>query len=502
MRLRLVHTLSLWLLGAVGLAVAAMGLLMAWNLGAGFADFVAAREAERLETFAVLVAQRIETAGSIEALGERRGAMRDLLDALALTEGRGQPTPEFERPGGPPGFGPPPPQGPGPGPGAWPGPPVRGGARPPPPRGDPGAFGERVNLVRPDGSPLMGRALSPGPYVERPVVVQGQTVALVRMLPLPKRLDEVDALFLRRQYKGIAVVAGALVLLALFGAWWLARRWARPLLAVQEATARIARGELSVRLAAGGSDEIGDVVRNVNTMAEGLQRLEGARRRWIADISHELRNPLAVLRGEVEALLDGVRALDPSALRSLREEVLRLSSLVDDLHLLAMADLHALPCHFGATDAARIVRQVALRFDPRARSQGLTLSHDVETAAPWPVRWDESRIEQLLSNLLENSLRYTDSPGRIVLQLRRRGDTVQIALDDTAPGVPTADLPRVFEPLYRADAARSRVRGGSGLGLAICEAIAKAHGGRIVATASPLGGLRVELDLPATAVSA
>jgi two-component system sensor histidine kinase BaeS len=515
MRLRLVHTLSLWLLGAVGLAVAAMGLMMAWNLGRGFADFVAAREAERLEQFAVLAAQTIEKAGGVEALRERRGAMRELLEAFAVSEGRGRPAPQADGPGAPPGFGfpPPPPrfsEGPGPdrraGPPPGPplGPPGRpdGGGGPPPPRGDPGAFGERVSLVRPDGSPLMGRPLQPGPYVERAIVVQGQTVAVARMVPLPKTLNDVDALFLRRQYQGIALVAGSLVLLALFGAWWLARRWARPLLAVQEATARIARGELSVRLAAGGSDEIGDVVRNVNTMAEGLQRLEGARRRWIAEISHELRTPLAVLRGEVEALLDGVRPLNERALLSLREEVLRLSGLVGDLHLLAMSDLHALPCHFTATDAAQLVRNVAQRFEPRARAQGLALSHDVPASTVWPVRWDESRIEQLLSNLLENSLRYTDAPGRMALQVQGRGEALRISLDDSAPGVPAADLPRLFEPLYRADAARSRVRGGSGLGLAICEAIAKAHGGRIGATASPLGGLRVELDLPCVAVQA
>ncbi len=434
MRLRLVHTLSLWLLGAVGLAVAAMGLLMAWNLGNGFADFVAAREAERLDQFALVVAQNIETAGGIDALRTRRGSMRELLDAFALREGHVRPAPRDEPPGEPSAFGPPP----RPGPGPWPGPPDRGGQ--PPPRADPGAFGERVTLVRPDGSPLMGRPLPPGPYVERPVIVQGQTVAVARMLPLPKTLNDVDALFLRRQYQGIAIVAGTLVLLALFGAWWLARRWAAPLLAVQDATARIARGELSVRLAAGGSDEIGDVVRNVNIMAEGLQRLEGARRRWIADISHELRTPLAVLRGEVEALLDGVRPLDRRALLSLREEVLRLSALVGDLHLLAMSDLHALPCHFAAADAAGIVRQVLQRFEPRARTQGLDLSHDVDPAAAVSVHWDASRIEQLLSNLLENCLRYTDPPGRISLHRLsgHRGCSTKCAEHLIGPGISPA----------------------------------------------------------------
>ncbi len=246
------------------------------------------------------------------------------------------------------------------------------------------------------------------------------------------------------------------------------------------------------------SDEIGDVERNINQMAEGLQRLEGARRRWLADISHELRTPLTVLRGEIEALVDGVRPLDRPAIESLRQDVLRLGTLVDDLHLLAMSDLEALPCQFGEFDAAAFVRNLALRHAARAASQGLSLIVDIEPAT-LPVCWDDARIEQLLVNLLENSLRYTDSPGRIALVMRGNGTSVAIDLDDSAPGVPPADRSRLFEPLYRADAARSRHRGGSGLGLAICEAIVRSHGGSIVAGVSTLGGLHIHIDLPALA---
>ena len=174
--------------------------------------------------------------------------------------------------------------------------------------------------------------------------------------------DAVETRFLRSQYLGILAVAAALLLLALASAWWVARRWAQPLHAVQEATARIARGEFDVRLQGrqqgeGRSDEIGDLVRNVNRMAEGLQQLEGARRRWLADISHELRTPLAVLRGEIEALVDGVRPLRPEAIVSLREDALRLGKLVDDLHLLAMSDLQSLPCRFDDLDAVDLARQ-------------------------------------------------------------------------------------------------------------------------------------------------
>lgn len=353
-------------------------------------------------------------------------------------------------------------------------------------------------MVHPDGAPLWGRPLTPerGSLVERPVRVHGEVVARVRMRKLQAVADNIDAKFLSAQYSGIATVALALLALALASAWWVASRWVRPLLAVQQATARIAQGEFAFRLDTQRSDEIGDVMRNINAMAQALAKLEGTRRQWIADISHELRTPLAVLRGEIEALVDGVRALSPQAMLSLREEVLRLGALVDDLHLLAMSDLQALPCHFEAGDAHAVAARVLQRCALRAAERGLTLRLDAPAAAALPVRWDARRIEQVLTNLLDNSLRYTDAPGNIVVALQTDSERVQITIDDSAPGVAPAQLERLFEPLYRADAARSRAHGGSGLGLAICKAIVQAHQGSILVTPSGLGGLRLCIDLP------
>ena len=224
------------------------------------------------------------------------------------------------------------------------------------------------------------------------------------------------------------------MLLALTTAGWLARQWARPLAAVQDATARIARGELSVRLPPGRSDEIGDVAHNVNLMAESLQRMEGARRRWIADRSHELRTPLTGLRGEIGALVDGVRPLTPAALLSLREDVLRLDALTDDLHLLAMADLHSLPCRFADADAVETVRAALQRFEAGAAAAGLSLVWAGPPPAARPVCWHSARIGQLLDNLLQNSLRYTDAPGRIALALQGSVDSLRLSIDDSAPG--------------------------------------------------------------------
>jgi two-component system, OmpR family, sensor histidine kinase BaeS len=478
MRLRLVHTLSLLLLSAVLLAVVAMAGVTAWNLGQGFADYLAARDIERLEKFADMVAEAADKAGGASALVEQRLSMRELLDEHAQRMG----LPPRRR-----------------------GPTQSGG---PPPGGGEG-FGPRVSVVDLNGQALLGRpALKDGvPVIDRPIRVRGEVVALARLALVARVPDAVESRFLRNQYLGILGVAAALMLLALVSAWWFARRWARPLVAVQHATARIARGETDVRLVGGQqgqgrSDEIGDLVHNVNLMAEGLQRLEGARRRWVADISHELRTPLAVLRGEIEALVDGVRPLHHQAMLSLQEEVLRIGALVDDLHLLALSDLKALPCQFAKLDALNFAQRLARRFDSRTQAAKLTLTTTFVGETDQAVMWDSTRIAQLLGNLLENSLRYTDAPGRIVLAMKPIADRIVIDIDDSAPGVPAADLPHLFEPLYRADAARSRHRGGSGLGLAICEAIVRSHGGHITAGPSTLGGLHVQIDLPRVAGAA
>ena len=479
MRLRLVHTLSLLLLSAVLLAVLAMGALSAWNLRNGFSDYLATRDVERLEQFAGLVSENAEQAGGIDAMESKGIGLSELFHQFGRMQGfppmlqppHPMPPHELLEPRDPP-------------------PPVHIDSI--------DAFKDRVAVYGLDGQVRLGRPLAQvtGETVERPVRVGNVVVAVVRMVKLKPVPNDVELRFLNAQYQSMVAVACALLVIALVGAFWVSRHWVRPLIEVQAATERIAQGELDTRLNTTRSDEIGDTMRNINQMAAGLQKLEGARRQWIADISHELRTPLAVLRGEIEALVDGVRALSPQAMLSLREEVLRLGALVDDLHLLAMSDLQALPCHFEAGDAHAVAARVLQRCALRAAERGLTLRLDAPATAPLPVRWDVRRIEQLLTNLLDNSLRYTDAPGEIVMALQASGQRVQITIDDSAPGVAPAQLQHLFEPLYRADAARSRAHGGSGLGLAICKAIVQAHQGSIHASASGRGGLCMQIDLP------
>jgi len=485
MRIRLAHTQALLLLSAVLLTVLCMGGLNAWNLRNGFSDFLASRDVDRLEKFAASVSLRAEAAGGLDVLAAQGVDLRLLLREFGQASGTVR-RPPFLPPLPPPFANP-----------------EAGSIFGPPPRpiDSIDAFKDRVALYAPDGQPLLGTSLpsDAGAFLEWPVYVQGKQVAMVRMRKLKPVPDDVEARFLTSQYQSILVVSGVLLVVALLMARWIAGHWVRPLIEIETATAQIAQGALDTRLSTRRTDEIGDAMRNVNRMAEGLQQLDTSRRRWIADMSHELRTPLTVLRGELDALVDGVIALSPQAVLSLREEVLQLNALVEDLHLLAMADLRALPCYFEDLDAVALVAALVQRFSLLADQRGLSLHLGAMPDAPLWVRWDAKRIEQLLGNVLDNSLRYTDAPGEIVVAMYHDAAQVTIRVEDTAPGLSPLDLSRIFEPLYRADPARAREAGRSGLGLAICQQIAKAHHGTLRAEPCAKGGVTFLIELPAMA---
>lgn len=346
------------------------------------------------------------------------------------------------------------------------------------------------------GPPLPPTAELLNRVISEPIRVDGKLVGYVRLLPHGETPKGVDGRFLKNQLRsilffgGLALIAGAII------AWWVARVFAKRLEDIQKATRLIAQGDFSISVPEHGSGELAETAQNINIMAASLQRLEAARRRWIAEVSHELRTPLAALRAELGSIIDNIRPNTPAALASIDEEAQRLSALVDDLHLLAMADIDGLACQFIATDASAIVHSAVSRFQVAAENKGLSLIVK-NSPATAPVYWDPARIDQVLGNVLTNSLRYTDPPGEVYVSLEALGDFVRIRIEDSAPCPDEEQLTRLFEPLYRVDAHRSRLSGGSGMGLVICEAIVHGHRGTISTAPSTLGGLQITINLPA-----
>lgn len=341
---------------------------------------------------------------------------------------------------------------------------------------------------------LIGRPETAARAVLKPITDGGSVVGFLGYVPRIERLQSLERVYLSRQRLAFAAVAVGMVLaafvLAAGLAYWLTRR----VRALVSATNALIRGDYGARLAPRGHDELAQLARDFNTLGATLAAAQDARRHWIADIAHELRTPLSILRGEIESLQDGVRPLNQDNVASLAHETARLTRLVEDLHTLSLSDLGALTYHREPLDLADALRDAVSAQRREADARGLALTLDLEEDTI--VLADESRLAQVFANLMQNSLRYTDAPGRIAIGLAREGDRAVVSWNDSAPGVPPEDVPRLTERLYRVETSRSRDGGGSGLGLAIARAIVEGHGGTLTATASPLGGLGIRLTFP------
>jgi two-component system sensor histidine kinase BaeS len=269
----------------------------------------------------------------------------------------------------------------------------------------------------------------------------------------------------------------------------------KPLQALNIGAKKVSQGDLTYRIPQHSEDELGQLIDTFNRLSETLGQQKQIREQWISDISHELRTPLAVLRGEIEAIEDGIRQPNQDNIRSLHGQVMTLAKLVEDLHQLALSDVNTLvEQEFIEFQLDDLLNEVAHRFTNRFDTKQLSLQ--VEMPAPISFWGDQDAISRLITNLLENSYRYTNEQGVVKVSGVESEDVVRIIVEDSAPSVPNEALPRLFERLYRVDKSRSRASGGSGLGLSICENIVKAHNGTITATHSELGGITVTVTLP------
>lgn len=329
----------------------------------------------------------------------------------------------------------------------------------------------------------------------RPLLEDDVIIGWVAQTPFETVIGAIDLRFQHSQLAAQVIIAVVAVMLAAFLVVRISGVLTRPLTRVARATHRLAGGDYSIRVEVESGDEVGRLAHDFNQLAVTLERNEKLRREFMADVSHELRTPLGILNGQLEALEDGVLQPDANTLRSLKSEVDHLNKLVGDLYDLSLADAGALTYRKTDLDLAVLLREAVQVYTDRFSQRGLTLTASLP--AHMPVHADGARLQQLFNNLLENSLRYTDAGGALQLHCQRQPHGWQLYFDDSAPGVEAEALGRLFERFFRVEASRNRASGGAGLGLAICQRIVQAHQGRIMAAASPLGGLRVTVELPA-----
>lgn len=356
----------------------------------------------------------------------------------------------------------------------------------------------RIALLDPQKQLVMGYSAIADDALMRPIEVAGKTVGWLAVTPFQNVTEAGGERFRLYLVRTSLVVGGLSLLLAMLIAWWIARTLLDPVKRVAAATHRLAAGEYSNRVTVSSNDEVGQLARDFNQLAYTLERNEKMRREFMADVSHELRTPLSVLRGELEAIEDGVRTLDQSSMKSLQSEVGMLSKLVDDLYELSLADVGALTYRKSECDLNELLDDCVAMFQERCNARHLRLELELPTPSP-TVEADPKRLQQLFGNLLENAVRYTDEGGVLRIRAASDGDVVRIDFLDSGPGVDADQLPRLFERFYRGETSRNRASGGAGLGLAICHSIALAHGGSLSADHSPMGGLWLTLRLPRNA---
>lgn len=341
---------------------------------------------------------------------------------------------------------------------------------------------------------LLGPPVPPKFRSEIPVQVGPGIVGYLTYPDQEAIRDKLDQRFMGRQLRFIGWMLFVGVLLSLLVSWLLARHLVAPILALSKHTRDLQEGHYSARLESRRRDELGTLTEQVNQLAERLDQGQQARQRWFSDIAHELRTPVAILQGELEAISDGIRPLSPAFIKSLEGEVAQLTHLINDLHDLALADGGNLRYQFHRDDLADLLGEVVDSYRNSFSQQSISLETHLPDRAV--IDMDPVRIRQLLDNLMQNSLKYTASGGTLSLSLTQQSGQWELLVDDSAPGVPDDALPRLFDHLYRVESSRNRRTGGAGLGLAICQRIVEAHGGTIAAAHSPLGGVRIRITLP------
>lgn len=292
----------------------------------------------------------------------------------------------------------------------------------------------------------------------------------------------------------VLAAAGASVL-----GFLVAGRLVAPLGRIREAAAGVAAGDLGRRSGVTGrNDEIGELARSFDAMAEALDRSDSARRRMFQDAAHELKTPLTVIDATTTAILDGVYEHDDRHLQTIRHQSRLLATTVDDLRTISLAESGRMPLTPTTLEVVDVLEEVVIRFEASARLSDITLGVEVDPPNQ-TVHADRERLHQVLAALIDNALRHTPEGGSIDLSSRPDGDLVRLAVRDDGSGVSAEDLPHLFERFYRADPSRQRDSGTSGLGLAIVDALVAAQGGSVGADQAPGGGAVFWIRLPARA---
>ncbi|WP_313484435.1 sensor histidine kinase efflux regulator BaeS [Acinetobacter variabilis] len=327
----------------------------------------------------------------------------------------------------------------------------------------------------------------------RPIMVENQVVGYLGLKPV---LDQDDALsinFFSNQKRYLFLVYGLSILASLIAALLLATYFKKPIQRLLNGTRELTRGNYQHQVKVKRNDELGDLSNELNQLAVILDQHETSRRQWVADTSHELKTPLAVLQAQIEAMQDGIRKPTPEHFASMLAQVTSLKKLTQDLAALAQADAQQLQFYYATVNPWDVVQQELMNFQPKFEQADLKVIIEGDGAE---VELDLDRFKQIVANLLSNSIRYTEADGQVHIHTEQNEKEWTLYVDDSPFGLTDEQLARIGERFYRVDDSRTRATGGTGLGLALSCKITQAMGGSLSFAHSPLGGLRCKLSFP------
>lgn len=335
--------------------------------------------------------------------------------------------------------------------------------------------------------------------LDMPLLSRGERVGSVALNPniAPLEVEEpkvsilASALNRSLLWTGLAAMAGGVLIVSL-----LSRRVLAPARDLSAAATRLGAGDLSQRVEVRGLDEIANLGRTFNSMAQDLERAEQQRRSLMADVAHELRTPVSNIQGYLEAVRDGLMQPTTDTIDTIHQQVLHLTRLIEDLRLLALAEAGALQLDRMPDSLEEVLRRSMEAVRPRAEARGIALAMDAAPNLPL-VEMDRTRVAQVVGNLLENAITYTPEGGSVTVLAETSSEAaVRVTVADTGPGMSPTDAGRVFERFYRVDPSRARSTGGAGLGLTIARQLVEAHGGTIHAESEEGAGSRFIFELP------
>jgi len=360
----------------------------------------------------------------------------------------------------------------------------------------------RLNLLDLNGNSIVGNRknfhrLHANLQITKVAITQnGQTIGWLSILQRENIKGHLAERFLRQQLDNFYWIAAWAALLSFIVAALLVRHFLKPLKNLHSAAKSLSNGNFDYQIDVRGKDELAELSLAFNLLTTTLKTQKLSREQWLADISHELRTPIAVLLSEIEAIEDGIRKPEPKYIKSLHNQVMTLTRLVEDLYSLSQSDSGVLIDTSHKVDITNIINNIANQNEVRLADKHIVIERLYDKRPPTLLHADAKSLAQLIGNLFENSYRYTDKNGLIQINLQQINDDIVLTIEDSAPAVPDEALPKLFERLYRVDKSRSRANGGSGLGLSICKNIVKRHNGHISAQNSELGGLKITISFP------